>query len=298
MGKGLLRATASCALVLGLLVATAGPGRADTPPDLGPWRFEGHSVGGFTRSQGLATDPALPGITLYSWQLGLEWAGPGGHAFRRLLGTPLQLFFAGYLHIGDVDAHGGRAYIPYENSGKGTEKAYGVMDLASGRILGWSVHQLEPGEAYNNSWVAVSPDGQWMVSGEWEDVTSFLVFRTADVGQASIGVAFRVRLDTTLTLVQGCDFDGPVRLVCHDNTEDRRLLQIDLDRALDGSDVGARTTVLGSTPVDLAVPLLAGVCKNPTEAEGVDVSGTTLRFMTVDPCLLWSHEYRYTRAEV
>lgn len=270
--------------------------RADAGhPDLGPWQFLSHSVGGFTRSQGLATDPTVAGITVYSWQLGLEWADPGGWTFRRLLGIPLPLFLAGYLHIGDIDAHGGRVYVPYENSAKGTEKAYGVVDLPSGRILGSSVHHLDPGEAYNNSWVAVSPDGNWLASGEWEDIDSFLVFAVADIGKPSIDVAFRIRLDEPLHLVQGCDFDGPVRLVCQDDTEDRRLLRVDLDHALDGSDVGAHTTVVGTTPVDLAIPALAGLCKRPTETEGVDVSGSTLRFLTVDPCLLWSHEYRYTR---
>lgn len=306
VGIGLRKVEAACALVcaaalacvvaLVALVAGAAPARAATPPDLGPWRFESHTVGFFTRSQGIATDPELPGITLYSWQLGLEWAGPSGHSFRNLVGIPLQLLFAGYLHIGDIDTHGAKAYVPYENSAKGTEKAYGAVDVASGRILGWSVHQLDPGEAYNNSWTAVSPDGQWLVSGEWENITSFLVFRVADVGKASIDVVSRIVLDAPLTLVQGCDFDGPLRLVCQDDTAERRLLQVDLDRALDGADVAARTTVLGTTPVDLAIPWLAPMCKNHTEAEGVDVSadGSTLRFLTVDPCLLWSHEYRYS----
>lgn len=297
VGMRLRRVCAAGALVCAAALGTVNvqPARAESPPDLGPWRFASHTVGIFTRSQGLATDPTFPGITVYSWQLGLEWAGPSGHAFRNLLGIPLPLLFGGYLHIGDIDAHGGRVYVPYENSGKGTEKAYGAVDLASGRILGWSVHQLDPGETYNNSWVAVSPDGEWMASGEWEDMTSFLVFRRADVGKPSIDVAFRIRLDAPLSLVQGCDFDGAVRLVCQDDTASRRLLQIDLDRPLDGADVGSHTTVLGTTPADVAVPWLAPLCKNPTETEGVDVSadGSTLRFLTVDPCLLWSHEYRY-----
>jgi len=298
VGKGLRRLSGVwCALVCAAALATAVPAEADTPPELGPWRFERHTVGIFTRSQGIATDPDEPGVTLYSWQLGLEWSGPGGHAFRRLMGTPLQLLLDGYLHIGDVDSHGGLAYIPYENSGKGTEKAYGVIDLASGRVLRWSVHPLDAGEAYNNSWVSVSPDGRWLVSGEWEDMTSLLVFATDDVGRPSIETAFRVRLDAPLSYVQGCDFYSAVRLVCHDDTDDRRLLQIDLDHPLDGADVGSHTVVLGSTPVDLAVPLLANICRFATEAEGVDVSGSTLRFMTVDPCLLWSHEYVYTLAE-
>lgn len=289
-------ALAAALVVAAMAVVPTSTATATEPTDLGPWHLEDHTAGIFTRGQGLATDPTFPGITVYSWLLGLEWAGPSGHPFRNLLGMPLQLLFSGYSHIGDVDAHAGRLYVPYEADTSGTEKAYGIVDIASGRILGWSVHHTEAGETAHNSWVAVSPDGKWLASGEWEDMTSILVFRLADIGRPTIDVDSRIVLDTPLTLVQGCDFDGPLRLVCHDNTAARDLLQLDLDRPLDGADVSARPTVLGSTPVDVAIPWLAPFCTGATEAEGVDVSadGSTLRILTIDPCLLWTHEYRYS----
>ncbi|MCC7078477.1 MAG: hypothetical protein IT198_15245 [Acidimicrobiia bacterium] len=271
--------------------------RAADRPDLGPWQFDRHAVGLFTRSQGVATDATRPGVTLYSWMLGLEWADSGGRAFRRTFAIPFPLLVEGYLHIGDVDAHGGKAYLPYEKSSGPPQIAFGVVDMASGRIDGWSVHELDAGETGHNSWVAVSPDGAWLTSGEWDDMTRIRVFSVAAIGAPSVDVAAWIQLDAPVTRVQGCDFHTAVQLVCLDDAATRQLIQIDLERPLDGADVAGHPTWLGETPVDHAVPWLANVCSAPTESEGVDVRDATLRFLTIDPCILWTHEYAYTAEE-
>lgn len=279
-------------LLLSAVLHTPASVRADPPP-LGRWEFMSHRAGPFTRSQGLATDPSSPGTTVYSWRLGLERTGPSGHVTGRSFAIPFELLLAGYLHVGDVDSHAGRIYLPYESDANETEKAFGVVDARTLRIAEWSVHHVGPGETDHNSWVAVSPDGDWLASGEWDDMTSILVFAVEDLGNPEVDVAFRIRLTSPLDRVQGCDFAGPVQLVCLDDTEDRDLIQIDLARALDGLDVEGHPTALGGSPLDHAIPWLAPYCAMPTEAEGVDVSGSTLRFLTIDPCQLWTHEYRY-----
>ncbi len=40
------------------------------------------------------------------------------------------------------------------------------------------VHTLDAGEKINNSFDAISPDTQWMVSGEWGDQSRLQVFPT------------------------------------------------------------------------------------------------------------------------
>ena len=46
-------------------------------------------------------------------------------------------------------------------------------------------HALGPGEALNNSFVAISPGGQWMVSGEWGTMTRLLVHPTPGVNPST-----------------------------------------------------------------------------------------------------------------
>lgn len=296
MGLHVTRKGIASALVLTALLSaflhTPPSVRADSP-SLGRWEFVSHRVGPFTRSQGLATDPSSPGTTVYSWRLGLERTSPSGHVTGRSFAIPFELLLSGYLHVGDVDSHAGRIYLPYESDANETEKAFGVVDARTLRITDWSVHRVGPGETDHNSWVAVSPGGDWLASGEWDDMTSILVFAVEDLGGPEVDVAFSIHLTSPLDRVQGCDFASAAQLLCLDDTEDRDLIQVDLARPLDGLDVEGHPTSLGASPVDHAIPWLAPYCAMPTEAEGVDVSGPTLRFLTIDPCQLWTHEYRY-----
>ncbi len=83
----------------------------------------------------------------------------------------------------------------------------------------WSeyVHTLSPGEAMNNSWVAISPDGQWMLSGEWGTMDRLLVFPTPGENpstspSANLPQAATVRLDHAVRDVQAVT--SPVRRPC------------------------------------------------------------------------------------
>lgn len=134
------------------------------------------------------------------------------------IGTiPLGVSTRGWNHVGDPDASYDGHYIEPYQADSGTAKMYRVQ-APNGT---WSeyVHTLSPGEALNNSWVAISPDGQWMLSGEWGTMTRFLVLPTPGVNastspSANLPQAATVTLDHAVRDVQGCDFVTATRLLC------------------------------------------------------------------------------------
>ncbi|MCK1822306.1 hypothetical protein MTQ10_22525 [Streptomyces sp. XM83C] len=220
------------------------------------------------------------------------------------IGTvPLGLAFRGWNHVGDPDASYDGHYIePYQRDSGGA-KMYRVQ-APDGT---WSeyVHALSPGEALNNSWVAITPDGQWMLSGEWGTMTRLLVFPTPGVNpatspSANLPQVAEVRLDHAVRDVQGCDFETATRLLCSSDDPEgslfgmtKPLLQIDLSAAPDGTDVTGHVTALRQ------LPLRSG-CSGGFEAEGIDYDRRTgtLRVIVISPgfCVLTdSKTYRFTR---
>ncbi|MFF1548451.1 hypothetical protein [Streptomyces sp. NPDC058291] len=231
---------------------------------------------------------------------------PSGSANRYTgIGTvPLSLSVRGWNHVGDPDASYGGYYVePYQSDSNGS-KMYRVQ--APGGAWSEYVHALGPGEALNNSWVAITPDSQWMLSGEWGTMTRFLVFPTpgANAGtssSANLPQASTVRLDHAVRDVQGCDFTGPTTLLCSSDDPagtlfgvTKPLLQIDLSAAPNGQgDVTGHVTALRQLP-------LRSSCSGSFEAEGVDYDRRTgtLRVIVVSPgfCVLTdSKTYRFTR---
>ncbi|WP_189420774.1 hypothetical protein [Streptomyces griseoviridis] len=221
------------------------------------------------------------------------------------IGTvPLPLSTRGWNHVGDPDASYDGHYIePYQRDDGGA-KMYRVQ-APDGT---WSeyVHTLGAGEALNNSWAAVSPDGQWMLSGEWGTMDRLLVFPTPGVNPATspsadLPQAATVRLDRPVRDVQGCDFVTATRLLCSSDDPagtlfgvTKPLLQVDLSAAPTGAaDVTGRVTALRQ------LPLRSG-CSGSFEAEGIDYDRRTgtLRVIVVSPgfCVLTdSKTYRFTR---
>ncbi|MFG2573887.1 hypothetical protein [Streptomyces sp. NPDC048481] len=221
------------------------------------------------------------------------------------IGTiPLSLSLRGWNHVGDPDASYDGYYVePYQSDSAGA-KMYRVQ--APGGAWSEYVHALRPGEALNNSWVAITPDSQWMLSGEWGTMTRFLVFPTpganpATSPSADLPQASAVRLDHAVRDVQGCDFSGPTTLLCSSDDPEgtlfgvtKPLLQIDLSAPPGGgSDVTGHVTALRQLP-------LRSSCSGSFEAEGVDYDrrSGTLRVIVVSPgfCVLTdSKTYRLTR---
>ncbi|MFI7352278.1 hypothetical protein ACIBSR_39230 [Streptomyces sp. NPDC049936] len=221
------------------------------------------------------------------------------------IGTiPLSLSTRGWNHVGDPDASYDGHYIePYQRD-DGNTKMFRVQEPDGS----WAeyVHTLSPGEARNNSWSAVSPDGQWMLSGEWGTMDRLLVFPTPGVNpatspSANLPQASTVRLDHAVRDVQGCDFLDATTLLCSSDDPagtlfgiTKPLLRIDLSAAPGGTaDVTGHVTALRQLP-------LRSACSGDFETEGIDYDRRTgtLRVIVVSPgfCVLTdSKTYRFTR---
>ncbi|MDQ0912980.1 hypothetical protein QFZ22_008965 [Streptomyces canus] len=289
-----LRARQRChALLAALVTLTATALLAAAPPASAAdtWTETGSDrADPLTESQGLASVEV-----------------PAGAANRYTgIGTiPLSVSSRGWNHVGDPDASYDGHYIEPYQADSGTAKMYRVQ-APNGT---WSeyVHTLSPGEALNNSWVAVSPDGQWMLSGEWGTMTRFLVLPTPGVNastspSANLPQAATVTLDHAVRDVQGCDFLSATQLLCSSDDPagtlfgyTKPLLRIDLSAAPTGSaNVTGHVTALRQLP-------LRSSCSGGFEAEGIDYDRRTgtLRVIVVSPgfCVLTdSKTYRFTRS--
>lgn len=271
-------------LVLALLVP-AGPAGAQSVTLAGSYLRPT-----LTSGQGLAT---------------LTW--PGGASsvvYRGDLSIPLRLLFKGWDHIGDPGAGGhpggARDYLfdAYQGPDTARAKMFEVTTPA-GQHYDF-VHQLVSGEAYNNSFAAISPDGNWLVSGEWGTMNRLLVFPApllnAAVPAASAGkdlpLAGYIELPTPVDNVQGCDFESPTVLLCSsDGAAAKDILQIQLDHALGtgmpaGSDRALTVTVLAHIP-------LQSECRGTFEAEGIDYHAAQVRVEVLPPlpCVLTTRVY-------
>ncbi|MEU2061187.1 hypothetical protein [Streptomyces sp. NPDC013455] len=221
------------------------------------------------------------------------------------IGTvPLGVSARGWNHVGDPDASYGGYYIePYQRD-SGNSKMFRVQ--APGGAWSEYVHTLDAGEALNNSWVAISPDGQWMLSGEYGTMTRFLVFPTPGANastspSADLPRVATVRLDHAVRDVQGCDFSGPTTLLCSSDDPEgslfgltKPLLQVDLSAAPGGAaDVSGHVTALRRLP-------LRSSCQGSFETEGIDYDRRTgiLRVIVISPgfCVLTdSKTYTFAR---
>ncbi|MFF2132577.1 hypothetical protein ACFVW1_46045 [Streptomyces olivochromogenes] len=222
------------------------------------------------------------------------------------IGTiPVGVSVRGWNHVGDPDASYNGYYVEPYQADSGSAKMFRVQ--APGGAWSEYVHALSPGEALNNSFDTISPDGQWMVSGEWGTMTRLLVFPTPGVNpstspSANLPQASTINLDHAVRDVQGCDFVTATQLLCSSDDPagtlfgiTKPLLQIDLSAAPSGSgDVTGHVTALRQLP-------LRSSCSGTFEAEGIDYDRRTgtLRVIVVSPgfCVLTdSKTYRFTKS--
>ncbi|MEU6322526.1 hypothetical protein [Streptomyces sp. NPDC047009] len=234
---------------------------------------------------------------------GLASRADGSLLYRGLADIPLDLRIKGWNHVGDPDVAGGDVFDAYQGPDTATSKMFAVTTPAGQRYE--YVHQLGPGEKLNNSFAAVSPDGQWLVSGEWGDQNRLQVFpapllnpSTPRTGGA-LPQAPQITLDKPVRDIQGCDFVNETQLLCASDDgsktlfpEDRPLLQVDLSHKLDGGPVTGHVTSLFGLPQ-------RSVCSGTFEAEGVDYDAArgTLRAEVVQPgvCTVATTVYSYRR---
>ncbi|MQY05887.1 hypothetical protein [Actinomadura macrotermitis] len=260
--------TAAAALVL----TFAGTAAADDSR-LGPWK----PAGSTEQPSSLANQ----GLTTVAGK-GLHFAGNGT--------VPDSLRAAGWGHVGDPDSARGHIFDAYQWTAADPAAKMFYVTTPGGKQYRY-VHPLAPGELMNNSYAAVSPDGQWLVSGEWGTMDRLLVLPTPILNPATartggtLRLAGQIKLDRPVRDVQGCDFVNPTTLVCatDDTGTDlfpttKQLLQIKLHRPLRAGDTTARVTSLGQVP-------LISKCTGEFETEGVDYDRATglLRVEVVPP---------------
>jgi hypothetical protein len=159
------------------------------------------------------------------------------------------------------------------------------------------------GEPYNNSFDAISLDGQWMVAGEWNTMIHLQVYPTPILNPAtsptggSLPLTGYITLDRAVNDVQGCDFVTATRLLCSSDDSSRTLwpdpkplLQVDLPGPLTGGDTPGHVTDLGPIPQQ-------SVCSGTFETEGIDYDPAAgqLRVEMVPPsvCAAVTDVYRY-----
>ncbi|MFE2965176.1 hypothetical protein ACFXKC_16195 [Streptomyces sp. NPDC059340] len=276
--------TLATAAVLSVAVTTPAAA-ADTWTEVGSDRADP-----LTESQGL-TSVEVP-------------AGSPNH-YTGIGTIPIGVSSRGWNHVGDPDASYNGYYVEPYQSDSGSSKMFRVQ--APGGAWSEYVHALSPGEALNNSFDTISPDGQWMVSGEWGTMTRLLVFPTPGVNastspSANLPQASTINLDHAVRDVQGCDFVTATQLLCSSDDPagtlfgiTKPLLQIDLSSAPSGSgDVTGHVTALRQLP-------LRSSCSGTFEAEGIDYDRRTgtLRVIVVSPgfCVLTdSKTYRFTKS--
>ncbi|MDQ6839952.1 MAG: hypothetical protein M3137_16900 [Actinomycetota bacterium] len=248
------------------------PGAATTS-QLGPWHLIGHEARpGLVSDQGVTTTDSPPSVV-----------------YRGVLTIPQAVGAQGWAHVGDPDSWHGNIVDAFQGLPGATAKLFVVTSPGGTRHS--YTHPLDPGELLNNSFVAVSPDGQWMVSGEFGVMDRLLVLPMPGVNPARSGAdgslarVGDILLDHRVSDVQGCDFVAATRLLCATNDPgtalwptDRQLLEVDLTGGLNGRPTTAHVSDLGALPQQ-------STCAGTFETEGIDYDPGTavLRVEVVPP---------------
>ncbi|WP_223280726.1 hypothetical protein [Streptomyces antnestii] len=269
-GRRLLTLTTALgALALGAGTATAAPAWTET----GTAR-----VSSLTGSQGLGS------------------RADGSLVYRGLASVPLDLRTAGWEHIGDPDVAHGYTFDAYQG-GDGTTKKMFAVTGPDGKRTTYE-HTLDQGELLNNSFASVSPDGQWLVSGEWGTRSRLQVFPapvlnpSAPAPGANLPQAGQISLDKPVDNIQGCDFTDATHLLCSSDSSTKQVLEVTLDRPLDGTPVAGHVTSVFAIPQ-------RSICSGTFEAEGIDYDAArgTLRVEMVppSPCLVTTAVLSYRK---
>jgi len=275
-------------LTAGIVAATAGTASASAAPAaIAGWTLNSSSV-----------------VTTATGGEGLTTVAGGWVHYAGLLTIPLQQRLEGWAHIGDPDYAKGYLFDAYQGADTATSKMY-LVTTPSGAQYEY-VHTLAAGEQLNNSFDTISPDGQWMVSGEWDTMNRLLVFPTPILNSATpakggaLNLSGQITLDHPVRNVQGCDFVTATRLLCTSddpNTDlwptSKQLLQVDLPGPLTGATVTGHVTSLGQVPLD------PNLCTGTYETEGIDydVPRGILRLEVIPPPIcgdLLTNVYSYT----
>ena len=231
---------------------------------LGAWLLVGRTERlGPLADQGLATVRTARGVTTI---------------YRGSVSVTPALRAQGWDHVGDPDSWGGWVVDAFQGGPDSTSKMFRVTSPSG--VQTEVVHPLVRGEATNNSFAAITPDGQWTLSAEWGTEWRLLVFPTPVLNPAGrpgsplplVGV---VTLTRPVRDLQGCAFATATRLLCSASDLGRDLwptpdplLEIDLQHALSPAPGGASTS---ATVSDIGELPQSSPCQGSYEPEGVDL---------------------------
>ncbi len=202
----------------------------------------------------------------------------------------------GWGHIGDPDSWGGAVFDAYQRSDTSVAAKLYRVTTADNTLLDFQ-HTLVSApiqELLNNSFAAISPDGQWLVSGEWFELDHFLVFPTPTVNPEGPQPGQNLELHGTINLdhrvrnVQGVVFLDETTLLCSTDDDNpdgapplwdgvlRQLLQVKLAAPLPDTSRPATVECLGGIPTPAP-----GI--GQPEVEGIDFDHQTgdLRIVVV-----------------
>ncbi len=228
-------------------------------------------------------------------------SGPSYQVYDNIGSITSGRIDAGWNHVGDPDSRSGYIVYPYQSDNSAQGKLFNVI-TPTGLSYDYQ-HLLASGEASNNSFAAISPDGQWLVSGEWGTKSRLLVYpmpilnpSTAPTG-GPLPLSGLINLASPVRDIQGCTFTSATRLLCSsdDPVPDlqptpKPLVQVDLASALSGASVNATVTSLGELPQ-------VSACTGSFETEGLDfdIATSVLRVIVVPPapCAIQSDVYQY-----
>jgi hypothetical protein len=243
--------------------------------DIGPWKLVDKSWRfPYLANQGLATVAGQD--------------GKHNLCFRGDWSLPLEVRVAGiWDHIGDPDSRQGVIIDCYQAKLAKSGKMF--RSTKPDKTTQDYIHPLTTGEMLNNSFAAISPDGQWMLSGEWDTVKRFLIFPTPVLNPAATVNPFpltaTLELDHPVCNIQGATFVDPLTILCSSDDPGttlwpvpRQLLQVDLERPLDGHQMSGHVTCVGAIPVD-------STCSGTFEVEGIDydITAGDLRVLVIPP---------------
>ena len=268
-----------------------GPGRPISQTGIAHWQETGSSEQP-TQNAGEGVATVVPP------------GGPSYLLYRGFASIPPSLAAEGWGHIGDPDSTGGYIVDAYQGPGSGHTKMF-LVTTPSGSTVQY-IHTLVAGELYNNSFDAIAPGAQWMVSGEWDTMSHLQIFptpylnhRTSAQG-GNLPLAGDIELDHPVNDIQGCAFTTKTTLICASDddsqklfTNQKPLLEVELPHALGGANVTGHVIDLGSIPQ-------VSTCTGTFEAEGVDYDAATgtLRVEVIQPgsCVLHTTVFAYVHA--
>jgi hypothetical protein len=282
LAKSLCRVAVPVGVALAVFVQAATAGAAGSLTLTGSYTRTTSTSG-----QGLATLSAAGGSTSIVYRG--DWS------------IPLRLLLQGWQHIGDPGAGGytgkPRNYLfdAYQGSATAASKMFEVT-TPTGKHYDF-VHKLVSGEAYNNSFAAISPNGKWLVSGEWGTMNRFLVFPApvlnpkfpASSAAVNLPLAGYINLTSSVQNVQGCDFQSDTVLLCSSDGSPEQILQVNLSLPVSGSNDSGSVASLADLPQNSS-------CTGTFEAEGIDYYKSQVRVEVIppSPCSTNTTVYVYT----